>query len=143
MFPCFDQPDIKANLDLTVTVPDGWKVVSNSQVEKQENQTFCFKTTPKISTYLYAIVAGPYDFFENKSEGFPDMRIYARKSLISHVNHEEMFKVTQTGIKFYEKLFGQPYPFGKYDQVFVPEHNYGAMENVGCVTYNEAYLFVG
>ena len=71
------------------------------------------------------------------------MRIYARKTLKEHVNHAEMFKVTQTGINFYEKLFGQPYPFGKYDQVFVPEHNYGAMENVGCVTYNEAYLFKG
>ena len=71
------------------------------------------------------------------------MRIYARKSLKEHIKHEEMFKVTKVGIKFYEDMFGRKYTFGKYDQVFVPEHAYGAMENVGCVTYNEAYLFKG
>jgi aminopeptidase N len=71
------------------------------------------------------------------------MRIYARKTLKEDINHVEMFKVTKAGIKYYEDLFGRAYPFGKYDQVFVPEHNYGAMENVGCVTYNENYLFRG
>lgn len=72
------------------------------------------------------------------------MKIYARKSLLAQVtDFNEMFKVTQTGIRFYEKLFGKKYPFNKYDQVFVPEHNYGAMENVGCVTYNELYLYIG
>lgn len=71
------------------------------------------------------------------------MRIYARKSLVDSVNTEEMFKVTQAGMTFYKELFGKEYPFAKYDQVFTPEHNFGAMENVGCVTYNENYLFRG
>jgi aminopeptidase N len=71
------------------------------------------------------------------------MRIYARKTLKHEVNHKEMFLVTQVGMRYYKDLFGREYPFGKYDQVFVPEHNYGAMENVGCVTYNENYLFRG
>ena len=71
------------------------------------------------------------------------MRIYARKSIIGDCNFDEMFNVTQAGIKFYSKFFGQEYPFNKYDQIFVPEHNFGAMENVGCVTYNEGYLFRG
>lgn len=71
------------------------------------------------------------------------MRIYARKSLIQDVTHEEMFKVTKCGMDFYKDLFGRPYPFAKYDQIFVPEHNAGAMENVGCVTYNEGRLFRG
>ena len=71
------------------------------------------------------------------------MKIWARKSLVPSINNDEMFKVTQAGIRFYEVLFGQKYPFGKYDQVFVPEHLFGAMENVGCVTYNELYLYRG
>lgn len=104
---------------------------------------FCFKKTPLISSYLYAIVAGPFDYFEELQDGFPPMRIYARKTLKQDINHIEMFKVTKAGIKFYEDLFGREYPFGKYDQVFVPEHNAGAMENVGCVTYNESYLYKG
>jgi aminopeptidase N len=97
----------------------------------------------KISTYIYAIVAGPYDYFEKIEAGLPPMRLYARKSLKNEINHEEMFLVTSTGMRFYKDLFGKEYPFNKYDQVFVPEHNYGAMENVGCVTYNENYLFKG
>lgn len=71
------------------------------------------------------------------------MRIYARKTLKKYINHTEMFLVTKIGMKVYKDLFGKPYPFGKYDQIFVPEHNYGAMENVGCVTYNEMYLYRG
>lgn len=104
---------------------------------------FIFNESAKISTYLYVIVAGPYGYYESNVEGMPPMRIYARKSLMEHVKHEEMFLATQTGIKFYTDLFGCPYPFNKYDQVFCAEFNAGAMENVGCVTYNEAYLFKG
>ena len=96
--------------------------------------------SPKISTYLYAIVAGPYQYYESIEEGMPPMRIYARKTLYNFINHKEMFKIPQIGIKFYNDLFGMVYPFNKYDQVFVPEHNHGAMENVGCVTYNESYI---
>jgi aminopeptidase N len=104
---------------------------------------FSFTESARISTYLYVIVAGPYGYFESNVDGMPPMRIYARKSVMNDVNHEEMFLATQTGIKFYTDLFGCPYPFNKYDQVFVAEFNAGAMENVGCVTYNEAYLFRG
>ena len=104
---------------------------------------FWFKESARISTYIYAIVAGPYDYFESIQEDLPPMRIYARKSLKEDINHKEMFLVTQVGMRFYKDLFGKEYPFAKYDQVFVPEHNYGAMENVGCVTYNEAYMFRG
>jgi len=103
-----------------------------------------FETTPSLPTYVYAIVVGPYKFYEAAEEdGMPPMRIYARPSLIEEVPHEEMFKVTKAGIKFYSELFGQKYPFGKYDQVFVPEAIYGAMENVGCVTYAEFNIYSG
>lgn len=73
------------------------------------------KESYRISTYLYAIVAGGYDHKEMIVEGKPPMRIYARRSLMAHVNFDEMFLVTQCGIDFYEELFGQKYPFNKYD----------------------------
>lgn len=102
-----------------------------------------FKESPRISTYAYAIVAGNYQYHERKTEGLPLMRIYARKSLFADVEPDEMFNITQAGIKFYSQYFSTPYPFDKYDQVFVPEHNWGAMENIGCVTFNESYLCRG
>jgi aminopeptidase N len=81
--------------------------------------------------------------FEAEQEpDLPDLKIFARKSLIKHIKHkDEMFLITKTGMRFYKEFYGLAYPFSKYDHVFVPEHNYGAMENVGCVTYNEAYVF--
>jgi aminopeptidase N len=92
-----------------------------------------------------AIVAGPFDYHERNTPGLPPMRIYARKTVFDALtlSHDEMFNVTQAGIRFYQDFFGYPYPFRKYDQVFVPEHNAGAMENVGCVTFNEIYLMRG
>lgn len=107
------------------------------------SQTFYFDQSAKIAPYLYAIVAGPYGYFEKNVEGMPPMRIYARKSVMADVDHEDIFIATQTGIKFYTDLFGCGYPFKKYDQVFCPEFLCGAMENVGCVTYNERNLFRG
>ena len=103
----------------------------------KDPKTFIFKQSARISTYLYAIVAGPYDYFESNQADLPQMRIYARKSIKEDINHKEMFMITQAGMRFYKELFGLAYPFNKYDQVFCPEFNAGAMENVGCVTYNE------
>lgn len=113
-------------------------------MSKLENTyTVKFTETPKISTYLYAILAGNYKSYEKNNPGFPPMRICARASLMKDVNHEEMFKVTQAGMTYYKEMFGKEHPFQKYDQVFVPEHSSGAMENVGCVTFNEMYLYRG
>jgi aminopeptidase N len=172
VFPCFDQPDLKATWALSAVVPEDWVVIANEQEDPAKEGTFdavkaslgetaalfektdiwtgiaspkcfLFKESARVSTYLYAIVAGPYDYHESIVEGLPPMRIYARATLKEDVNHKEMFLVTQCGIRFYTELFGKAYPFGKYDQVFVPEHNAGAMENVGCVTYNEQYMYRG
>lgn len=109
----------------------------------EDSQVHFFKKSPRISSYLYAICAGKYAYQEKNTEGFPPMRIYMRDSLKQDLNLEEMFKVTQAGITIYKEFFGTAYPFNKYDQIFTPEHNFGAMENVGLVTYNEGYLFRG
>ena len=108
--------------------------------------TITFNESPAIASYLFAIVAGPYGYAESNVEGMPPMRIYARQSLMADVAADtanEMFKVTQAGIKYYQNLFGKKYSFPKYDQIFVPEFQSGAMENVGCVTFKEDYLARG
>jgi aminopeptidase N len=102
-----------------------------------------FPVSARVSTYLYAIITGPYGFHERQPDDLPPMRIYARSSVLDSVNKDLMFSVTEGGMRFYKEFFGKAYPFNKYDQVFVPEFNAGAMENVGCVTYNETYLFRG
>ena len=99
-----------------------------------------FETTPVISTYLVAIVAGPYHVVEERHGGV-GMAIYCRESLAQYLDADEIFTVTRQGLDFFEAEFGYPYPFEKYDQLFVPEFNFGAMENPGCITFNEGYIF--
>jgi aminopeptidase N len=101
-----------------------------------------FYETDKISTYLFAIAAGPFQFQEENKPGYPPMRIYARASF-KGLNFTEKFLVTRVGMDYYKQLFGIKYPFQKYDQLFVPEFGGGAMENVGCVTFSESALYIG
>lgn len=142
VFPVFDQPDIKAQWTCTAVIPSVWDAVSNEFLDENSaakagpaidaikeasalfSQDFAsfgdlkvlsFKQSYKISSYLYAICAGPYGFHELNAAGLPPMRIYARKSIIGDCNFEEMFKITQAGIKFYSVFFGAEYPFNKYD----------------------------
>ncbi|MFQ5381701.1 MAG: M1 family aminopeptidase, partial [Dehalococcoidia bacterium] len=141
LFPQFDQPDIKARYSLTVTAPGGWEVVANAPSETVRDEPdgrrcHVFARTEAFSTYLFAIVAGPYHVFRNQAGEIP-LGLFCRKSLVPYFDHEEIFMVTKQGLAFFAEFFGQPYPFGKYDQCFVPEFNAGAMENVGCVTFNE------
>jgi aminopeptidase N len=148
MFACFDQPDLKATFDLQVTAPEHWKVVSNGatvSVEHAENgSVHTFATTPRMSTYLVALIAGPYavwnDAYSDEHGEIP-LGIYCRASLAPHMDSERLFTETKQGFGFYHKNFGLPYAFGKYDQLFVPEFNAGAMENAGAVTFLEDYVF--
>ncbi len=146
VFACFDQPDLKGTFDLAVTAPEGWTVVSNNPAASNDGTgrdgsgRWRFETTPVISTYLVAIVAGPYHVVEQRHGGV-GMAIYCRESLAKHVDADELFTVTRQGLDFFEAEFGYPYPFQKYDQLFVPEFNFGAMENPGCITFNEGYIF--
>mmetsp|Transcript_42769 Transcript_42769/g.41121 ORF Transcript_42769/g.41121 Transcript_42769/m.41121 type:complete len:136 (+) Transcript_42769:570-977(+) len=126
------------------SIEDARKMFGQEESRLADSKLSIFNRSPRISTYLYAVAVGPWVYFERNDEGFPPMRIYLRKSLLKDTDPErsnEMFTVTQAGMKMYKDYFGMPYPFRKYDQIFTPEHNYGAMENVGLVTYNEGYLF--
>ncbi|SSC22254.1 Peptidase M1, aminopeptidase [Klenkia terrae] len=145
MFACFDQPDLKATFAVHVTAPFDWQVVSNTGGRTIEagaagSQLVHFEPTKRISTYLVALVAGPYAKVTDSHEGLP-LGIYCRASLAQHLDADAIFEVTKQGFDFYHRVFDYPYPFDKYDQLFVPEFNAGAMENAGCVTFLEDYVF--
>ncbi len=145
MFACFDQPDLKATFAVHVTAPFDWQVVSNTGGRTIEagdagSQLVHFEPTKRISTYLVALVAGPYAKVTDSHEGLP-LGIYCRASLAQHLDADAIFAVTKQGFDFYHRVFDYPYPFDKYDQLFVPEFNAGAMENAGCVTFLEDYVF--
>nr|AGZ93921.1 membrane alanine aminopeptidase n [Streptomyces sp. WM6352] len=143
LFACFDQPDLKARYTITVTAPDDWKVVSNALAETEKAgpaTVHRFAESEIMSTYLVALVAGPYASWHEEHDGIP-LGIYCRASLAPHMDHERIFTETRQGFDFYHRNFGIRYPFGKYDQLFVPEFNAGAMENAGAVTFLEDYVF--
>ncbi len=144
MFACFDQPDLKATFDVTVTAPEHWQVVSNGAPLSRVGEVHTFVTTPRMSTYLVALIAGPYTRWEDvyrDEHGEIPLGLFCRASLAQHMDAERLFAETKQGFGFYHKHFGTPYAFGKYDQLFVPEFNAGAMENAGAVTFLEDYVF--
>lgn len=150
VYACFDQPDLKARFALTATAPAEWTVVSNAAPDRTEKVAggseggdatrWHFPQTPPISTYITAVIAGPYHSVHDEHDGIP-LGVYCRTSLAEHLDAEEIFDVTRRGFDFYRRVFGMDYPFGKYDQLFVPEFNAGAMENAGAVTFLEDYVF--
>ncbi len=145
IYACFDQPDLKATYELTVTAPDDWQVISNMAPEERgpagENAArWHFPPTPVMATYITAVAAGPYHVVRGSCDGIP-LGIYCRQSLAEYLDPDEIFEVTRQGFGFYHAAFGVRYPFGKYDQLFVPEFKEGAMENAGCVTFLESYIF--
>jgi aminopeptidase N len=148
MFACFDQPDLKATFDVTVTAPSHWHVVSNgataSVTERDGAKVHTFVTTPRMSTYLVALIAGPYARWDDDysdEHGTIPLGLFCRASLAEYMDAERLFTQTKQGFGFYHQNFGVPYAFGKYDQLFVPEFNAGAMENAGAVTFLEDYVF--
>ncbi|WP_343601008.1 aminopeptidase N [Mycobacterium sp.] len=144
MFACFDQPDLKATFDITVTAPPHWQVISNGAAVSVDDGVHRCATTPRMSTYLVALIAGPYarwtDVYTDEHGDIP-LGLYCRASLAQFMDAERLFAQTKQGFSFYHKHFGMPYAFGKYDQLFVPEFNAGAMENAGAVTFLEDYVF--
>ncbi len=148
MFACFDQPDLKAAFDVIVTAPAHWQVVSNGATAGVEPDgkasVHTFATTARMSTYLVALIAGPYARWEDTyadEHGEIPLGLFCRASLAEFMDAERLFTQTKQGFGFYHRNFGTPYPFGKYDQLFVPEFNAGAMENAGAVTFLEDYVF--
>ncbi|TDC05442.1 aminopeptidase N [Streptomyces sp. 8K308] len=144
VYACFEQPDLKATFAFTVTAPEGWTVISNSPTPEPRDNVWRFAATPRVSTYITALIAGPYHSVHSSWEGqgrSVPLGIYCRPSLAEHLDAEAIFEVTRQGFDWFQKKFDYPYPFAKYDQLFVPEFNAGAMENAGAVTIRDQYVF--
>ena len=162
MFPVFEQPDLKATFAFTITAPARWQVVSNQPTPEpvdagaragaqgddwpeQAIATWSFEPTPVMSSYITALIAGPYHVVRSEltsrdGRTIP-LGVFCRESLAPHLDADYIFEKTREGFGFFEEQFDYAYPFDKYDQLFVPEYNMGAMENVGAVTFTEAYVF--
>ncbi len=147
---CFEQPDIKAPYTFVVDAPAGWEVLSNQVAATVDAgvgvQRVEFAPTLPISSYITSVAAGPYARVEGDWER-GDQRIalglFVRQSLSQYLESEEILQITRQGLDFFTDAFAYPYPWGKYDQIFVPEYNLGAMENPGLVTFTESYLSRG
>ncbi|GAP49950.1 aminopeptidase N [Streptomyces azureus] len=150
VFANFEQPDLKAPFRFEVRAPEGWTVWSNGVGERADG-VWRFAETKPISTYITCVVAGPYHYVtDSYSRTFADgttleipLGALCRKGLAPYFDAEDVFLVTKQGLDFFHDHFDYPYPFGKYDQAFVPEYNLGAMENPGLVTFREEFIFRG
>ena len=150
VFTVFEQPDMKAQFTFHVTTPREWTVFSNSPTPSptpvdEARHRFDFSASEQISSYITAIVAGPYvgatgTLTSSDGREIP-LGVYCRQSLIEHLDADWVMDVTRAGFAFFEREYNRPYPFRKYDQIFVPEYNAGAMENAGCVTFRDEYIF--
>ncbi|PRZ16175.1 aminopeptidase N [Nesterenkonia sandarakina] len=165
VFPVFEQPDLKARFSFSIIGPQHWQLRSNSpavsRMPLEHEQTTAgddaagplvrveFAETPRMSSYITALLAGPYHHVEGHYRGsVPDgatveipLSVLCRSSLAEHFDADELLDLTHRGLDFFHAEFAYPYPWGKYDQVFVPEYNLGAMENPGLVTFTEKYVF--
>ncbi|MEU2430227.1 aminopeptidase N [Streptomyces sp. NPDC007861] len=142
VFAAFDQPDLKAVFELTVTAPEGWTVLANGITTRQDDGRWTAAPTPLISTYLVAVAAGPWHSVRTEHAGLP-FGIHCRRSLAPHLDADadEILDVTRQCFDRYHEKFEEPYPFDSYDQAFVPEFNAGAMENPGLVTFRDEYVY--
>ncbi|WP_431879963.1 aminopeptidase N [Micromonospora marina] len=146
VYACFDQPDLKSVYTWHATVPDHWRVVSNMPVEREEAageglKTVHFTVSERMSTYITALCAGPYHEVRHTHDGI-DMGYFCRASMAPHMDADDLHLITTQGFDFFQEKFGVRYPLPKYDQLWVPDFNAGAMENFGCVTHAEShYIF--
>ncbi|MFF3398135.1 aminopeptidase N [Streptomyces sp. NPDC002659] len=144
VFASFEQPDLKATFQFTVKAPEGWTVVSNSATPEPKDNVWHFEPTPRISSYITALIVGPYhsvhSSYEKDGQSVP-LGVYCRPSLAEFLDSDAIFEVTRQGFEWFQEKFDYDYPFAKYDQLFVPEFNAGAMENAGAVTIRDQYVF--
>ena len=141
-FGCFDQPDLKASFDIEVRCPPEWTVIGNSAATRVAPGHWQLASTRPLATYFVTLVAGPYASVTAEHDGVT-LGVHARASLAPHLQAEapDILAVTTAALDRYHELFGIRYPFGEYHQAFVPDFNAGAMENPGCVTLRDQFIF--
>ena len=146
MYPHFDQPNLKASYTLDVLAPASWTVISavreNKVVDSKGKKHWYFSASPKISSYIFPLHAGPFHVWEDTAGDIP-LRLFARQEVAEFVKTDDWFTPTKQSFTFFNDYFELPYPFVKYDQIIVPDFNAGAMENQAAVTFNESYISRG
>ena len=143
IFPCFDQPDLKAEFRVAVTAPPEWLVAANAEPEPGSGAgSWRFAPTKPISTYLVTLIAGPYHRVTDEHDGIP-LALYGRAAIAEQLDAQagELFEITGQCLDRYHEMFDIRYPFGHYQQAFVPEFNFGAMENPGLVVFRDEYIY--
>ncbi|MEV8025616.1 aminopeptidase N [Microbacterium sp. NPDC080220] len=150
VYPCFEQPDLKARWTFHVTAAGDGVILSGGaetgRTDVDGGVRVSFAETPPLSSYVTAVAVGPYHRVDGVWRGerqSVDLGVLCRASLAEHLDADEILDITRRGLDFFTSAFDQHYPWGKYDQIFVPEYNLGAMENPGLVTFTEAYVFRG
>jgi len=153
-WPCIDQPDVKPEWTFHVIAPPSWVVFSNgvevgAAPAGNDAVRHDFSTTPPLSSYITAVVAGPWAVIDGGtwSGGASDgghvelpLRLACRRTLARYLDADDVVEVTRAGLDFFHERYGVTFPWGSYDQIYVPEYNLGAMENPGCITFNESYI---
>ncbi len=146
LFPCFDQPDLKASYQIKLEAPKAWRAISNELVDSAKTEgdktITQFKKSARFSTYLVFVGAGAFEEWTDMAGDIP-LYIYARKALAKHVDAKRIFDVTKKALAFFNQYFDYKYPFSKYGQIFIPEFRSGAMENPGSVSFHERYIYRG
>lgn len=145
MFPCLDQPDLKATYKLTVKAPEQWKIIHNEMVSSESKEgdfkTTVFKKTPIFSTYSFFLGAGPFVEWQDKAGDIP-LFLHVRKSIAKFADPETIFATIKSGLKFFTEYYDYPYPYSKYGQIFVPDLPMNAVESAGAVTFAETFIFI-
>ena len=153
-WPCIDQPDVKPEWTFHVIAPPSWVVFSNgvevgAAPAGNDAVRHDFSATPPLSSYITAVVAGPWAVIDGGtwSGGASDgghvelpLRLACRRTLARYLDADDVVEVTRAGLDFFHERYGVTFPWGSYDQIYVPEYNLGAMENPGCITFNESYI---
>ena len=143
LFPCFDQPDMKAEYNLSLTLPEGWVAVSNTAVSKVDGNTVTFAPTEPLSTYLFSFVAGKFDS-RTYDDGSHRFTAYYRETDPKRLAQlDTIFEQVAASLEWLEEYTGIPYPFAKYDLIMLPGFQYGGMEHTGATLYNDTQMFLG
>lgn len=143
LFPCFDQPNLKARYKLSLDVPEGWKVIGNSPLEKEKDgHLFSFLESEPLSSYLFSFVAGKFEEEIYDRDG-RQISIYHRETdPLKVAQCPEIASEVFDALEWMEEYTAIPYPFAKYDLIILPGFQFGGMEHTGATLYNDRRMFL-
>lgn len=147
VFPCFDQPDLKATYKLKLTIPESWKAIANAKQERtnsiNDRKTISFQVSDLLSTYLFSFAAGKFDLHTGEIAGMQSDFLYRETDTAKIKNSmDDIFKIHEHSLRFFEDWTAIRYPFQKFGFVAIPDFQFGGMEHVGAIQYKASSLFL-